>query len=258
MNSAIYEGTVRHRRFSPVAHSFRYRMFYVFLDLAELPSALDGLPGWSARRAAVARFDRRDHLGDAHRPLDEAVRDLVEERSGNRPDGRICLLALPRTLGVCFNPISIFYCYRAGDTLGHIVAEVDNTPWGERHCYVVDTERDNVGRGNVLRFRVPKAFHVSPFHPMDQAYLWRFKEPGRSLVVHMENVEGEQTITDATLVLRRRPLDVRHASGALLRHPAMAVSVVAGIYAQAARLWWKGAPYHPHPSRLVDGGKEAC
>jgi DUF1365 family protein len=108
MNSAIYEGTVRHRRFDPVEHVFRYRVFYAYFDLAELPQALDGLPGWSARRAALARFAREDHLGDPAIPLDEAVRDLVEARCGARPNGPIHLLTLPRTLGVAFNPISIY------------------------------------------------------------------------------------------------------------------------------------------------------
>ena len=257
MNSALYEGVIRHRRFGPVEHGFRYRIFYAYLDLAELPNVLDPIPGWSARRPAPARFDRRDHLGDPEVPLDEAVRSLVEERTGDRPAGRVCLLTLPRTLGVSFNPISVFYCYRADDSLGHIVAEVDNTPWGERHCYVVDANADNFGSDRVLRFRVPKAFHVSPFHPMKQEYVWRFNRPGRSLTVHMQNWEGDAVRTDATLALRRRPLDPRGGVRVLLRHPAMAMSVVAGIYAQAARLWWKGTPYHPHPARLTDEAEGA-
>lgn len=251
MNSAIYEGTVRHRRFAPIQHAFRYRLFYAYLDLSELPRALDPLPGWSATGPAIARFAREDHLGDSAVPLDQAVRDLVEERCGVRPDGSIALLTLPRTFGVTFNPISIYYCYRPNGALGQLVAEVDNTPWGERHCYVVDAERDNFGSGRVLRFRVPKVFHVSPFHSLDQEYEWGFNVPGRSLVVHMQNREAGDVKTDATLVLRRRPLDRRHAVGALVRHPAMAVSVLAGIYGQAARLWWKGAPYHAHPNRLA-------
>ncbi|MGD8318038.1 MAG: DUF1365 domain-containing protein [Myxococcales bacterium] len=251
MNSAIYEGTVRHRRFTPVEHSFRYRLFYAYLDLDELPAALDPLPGWSARGPALARFAREDHLGDPAIPLDEAVRDLVEERCGERPRGPIGLLSLPRTLGVTFNPISVYYCYRRDGSLGHLVAEVDNTPWGERHCYAVDAARDNLGSASILRFRVRKAFHVSPFHPLDQEYEWRFNVPGRSLVIHMHNWESGVVQSDATLVLRRRPLNRRHAVGALVRHPAMAVSVLAGIYGQAARLWWKGAPYHAHPGRFA-------
>ncbi|MEM7434911.1 MAG: DUF1365 domain-containing protein [Myxococcota bacterium] len=257
MKSALYEGTIRHRRFLPVAHTFRYRIFYAFLDLGELPGVLDGLPGWSARRPAIARFDRADHLGDRDVPLDEAVRELVAQRRGVRPTGPIRLLTLPRTLGVSFNPISIYYCYRDDDSLEFIVAQVDNTPWGERHCYVVDVQRDNIGSGNVLRFRVPKALHVSPFHPMEQMYEWRFNMPGPRLVAHMRNWDEGRVCTDATLILERRPLDRTNAGLTLVRHPSMAASTIARIYAQAARLWWKGTPYHPHPDREQPSGVTA-
>ena len=251
MKSAIYEGTVRHRRFSPVSHAFEYRIFYLYLDLGEAPEALDRLPGWSGRGPAIARFARQDHLGNPSISLEEAVRDVVESQCGSRPSGAIRLLALPRTLGVAFNPVSFYYCFQRDGSLSHILAEVDNTPWGERHCYAVDVERDNLGQGRAMRFRVPKAFHVSPFHPMTQEYEWRFTEPGRSLVVHMENLESETVIGDATLTLRRKALTRKNAALALLRHPAMAITVLGGIYAQAAHLWWKGAPYHPHPTRLA-------
>jgi DUF1365 family protein len=251
VNSAIYEGTVRHRRFSPVSNSFEYRIFYAYLDLDEVPEALDRLPGWSGRGPAIARFAREDHLGDPSISLEEAVRDVVESQCGSRPSGAIRLLALPRTLGVAFNPVSFFYCFRRDGSLGHILAEVDNTPWGERHCYAVDVERDDLGEGRAMRFRVPKAFHVSPFHPMTQEYEWRFTGPGRSLVVHMKNLESDAVVGDATLTLRRKALTQKNAAMALVRHPAMAVTVLGGIYAQAARLWWKGAPYHPHPTRLA-------
>lgn len=258
MNSALYEGTVRHRRFAPLEHEFRYRLFYVLLDLDEIPEALDGIPGWSARGVALARFAREDHLGDPEVPLHIAVRDLVEHRTGRRPTGSIRLLTLPRTLGVTFNPISIYYCYRENGSLSHLVTEVDNTPWGERHCYVVDAERDNLGNGEMLGFRVQKSFHVSPFHPLDQSYRWRLNAPGSSLVVHMENWEADRVRSDATLVLQRRPLDRRHGVRTLMRHPAMAMTVLAGIYGQAARLWWKGAPYHAHPSRVAPRTREAA
>ena len=251
MNSALYEGRVRHRRFSPVEHSFEYRIFYAYLDLGELPDALESLPGWSATSPSIARFHRGDHLGDPSVPLDECVRDIVESQCGSRPEGSIRLLTLPRTLGVAFNPVSFFYCFRKDGSLGHILAEVDNTPWGERHCYAVDVSRDNLGTNKSMRFRVPKEFHVSPFHPMTQEYEWRFTRPAGSLVVHMENWEGTRVLGDATLTLRRKPLTRRNAALALVRHPAMAVTVLAGIYSQAARLWWKGAPYHPHPKRLA-------
>jgi hypothetical protein len=86
---------------------------------------------------------------------------------------------------------------------------------------------------------------------MAQEYEWRFTEPGRSLVVHMENRQAGAVIGDATLTLERKPLTQRNAALTLVRHPAMAVSVLGGIYAEAARLWWKGTPYHPHPKHLA-------
>ncbi len=248
MKSALYEGRVRHRRFTPVEHAFEYRIFYVYLDLDELPEALDRLPGWSARRPAIARFSREDHLGDPGIPLDVSIRDLVETQCGTRPSGPVRLLTLPRTLGVAFNPVSFFYCFSRDESLTHIVAEVDNTPWGERHCYAVDVARDNVGVGRAMRFVVPKAFHVSPFYPMSQEYQWRFTKPGGSLVVHMENWEEDSIRGDATLTLRRKELSRANATLALTRHPAMAMTVLGGIYSQAARLWLKGAPYHAHPN----------
>ena len=251
MKSALYEGRVRHRRFTPVAHEFEYRIFYAYLDLDELPESLDRLPGWSARRPAIARFAREDHLGDPSIPLDVSIRDLVKDQCGTRPNGPIRLLTLPRTIGVTFNPVSFFYCFGDDESLTHIVAEVDNTPWGDRHCYAVDVARDDFGAGRAMRFRVPKVFHVSPFHPMDQEYEWRFTKPGSSLVVHMENWEESAVRGDATLTLRRKELGRTNATLALVRHPAMAITVLAGIYAQAARLRLKGAPYHPHPKRLV-------
>lgn len=256
MNSAIYKGSVRHRRFTPVEHAFRYELFYVYLDLDELPEALDGLPGWSARRAAPARFARSDHFGDPDAPLAQSVRALVEERTGTRPDGSIRLLALPRTFGIAFNPVSFYYCHRQDESLSHIVAEVTNTPWGERHCYVVDVERENLGTGRVMRFRVPKTFHVSPFHPIEQEYEWCFTRPERSLLVHMENHEDGELKTDATLALRREPLDAKHAGRALRQQPAVVLSALGSIYKEAARLWWKGAPYHPHPKKLAERAGE--
>ena len=83
--SAVYEGTIRHRRFEPVEHEFGYRLFLMYLDLGELPGVLDRYPLWSARRRAPARFRRGDFMGDPARPLDECVRDAVEAATGSPP-----------------------------------------------------------------------------------------------------------------------------------------------------------------------------
>lgn len=245
--SAIYEGVVRHQRLSPVEHGFDYRVFLLYLDLGELPQAIDYAPLASALHPALAWFRRADHFGDREVSLADAVRDLVEKRSGHRPAGSVRLLTHLRYFGYVFNPVSFYYCFTPDDVLDTVVAEVDNTPWGERHLYVLP-RRDSVEEGS-LRFRFPKAFHVSPFMGMEQVYDWRFSLPGERLRVEMQSEENGQLVFEATLALKRRELTRATVGEALIRYPAMTARVTGAIYWQALRLWWKGAPFFNHPRR---------
>lgn len=255
MNSALYEGFVRHRRHAPVPHAFSYRLYMTWLDLAELPEVFRGRWLWSARRPALSWFRRADHLGDPSLPLDEAVRRLVAERTGVRPGGPIRLLTHLRTLGYVMNPVSFYYCYGPdGGALEAVVAEVSNTPWGERHCYVLDS-RQSLGDERRLRWRFPKAFHVSPFMRMEQLYDWRFSPPGKRLSVHMENEEGGRRLFDATMVLSRRELSGGALASALVRHPWITAKVAGAIYWNAARLRLRGAPFFEHPRRRAAEGR---
>jgi DUF1365 family protein len=248
--SAVYEGTIRHRRFEPVEHEFRYRLFLMYLDLAELPEVLDPYPHFSARGRALARFRREDFMGDPARSLDQCVREAVEEATGGSPSGPVRLLAGLRYFGHSFNPVSFYYCFdHAGERVEAVVAGVQNIPWGERHPYVLARgER----RGSVLSDELEKTFHVSPLMGMDQTYAFRATEPGDRLAVHIESrPRGDEGASgksfDATLSLRRRELSRRTLAGLLVRYPAMSLQVVAKIYAQALRLKLKGARYYPHP-----------
>jgi len=246
--SAAYEGWVRHRRFEPVEHEFRYPLFLMYLDLAELPEVLDPYPFFSARRRALARFRRQDFMGDPARPLDECARSAVASVTGARPTGPVRLLAGLRCFGHSFNPVSFYYCFDPdGRQVDSVVADVRNIPWGEQHPYVLARGEQ---RGTVLGDELEKSFHVSPLMGMDQTYAFRASEPGESIAVHIESRpragEGGKTF-DATLNLRRRPLSRRTLTGLLARYPAMSLQVVAKIYAQSLRLKLKGARYHPHP-----------
>lgn len=247
--SAVYEGWVRHRRFEPVEHSFRYRLFLMYLDLDELPGVLDPYPGWSARRPALARFRREDFMGDPARPAAECARDAVETATGRRPAGPVRLLAGLRYLGHSFNPVSLYYCFdSAGERVEAVVADVRNIPWGERHPYVLARGRRE---GPVLSDELDKALHVSPLMGMDQTYTFRADEPGARLAVHIESRprsgEPAPKSFDATLSLRRRELSRPLMARLLARYPAMSLQVVARIYAQSLRLKLKGARYYPHP-----------
>ncbi len=244
--SFLYEGTLRHRRFSAPRRDFAYSLFMVYLDLGELKSVFEGRWLWSTDAPNVAWFRRADHYGDPALPLDVAIRDLVASRTGTRPLGPIRLLTHLRYFGHCFNPVSFYYCFGVdGCALETIVAEVSNTPWGERHMYVLTAEDD--GGSDEKRYLFKKAFHVSPFFPMDIDYAWRFGDPGERLWAHMESWQEKERVFDATLTLARRPLSGLELARALVLRPAMTVRVVGAIYHQALRLWLRRAPFHRHP-----------
>jgi DUF1365 family protein len=234
---------------APVIHAFRYRMFMLYLDLAELPGLFERHWLWSARRRALARFRREDHFGDPALPLDESIRTLVARETGQRPAGPIRLLTHLRYFGHVFNPVSFYYCFDKDDSrVETIVAEVNNTPWGEQHCYVLP-QRMNAGRNGHGRYFPEKVMHVSPFMEMDVAYDWRFNAPAENLTVHMENSREGRKIFDATLVLSREEISSGSLARALAAYPLMTMKVVAAIHWQALKLWLKGAPVHDHPAK---------
>jgi len=249
MDSAIYEGKVRHRRFHPVENTFEYRIFMMYLDLAELNQAFEKRWFWSVYRRNVAYLRRRDHLGDPAVSIDLAVRRLVRQETGLEPNGPVRMLTHLRYFGHCFNPVSFFYCFdTANQRVETIVAEINNTPWHERHCYVL-TEALNDADDPWKHYQFKKDFHVSPFMDMGLNYDWRFLQPGDKLQIHMQNYENEKKLFDATLSLRRTNLTGTALARVLTRYPAMTLQVVIKIYWQALKLRLKGATFYPHPSK---------
>jgi DUF1365 family protein len=248
VKSCIYRGVVRHRRRSPVEHAFEYPLFMMYLDLGELPELFDSHWLWSARGPAPAWFRRSDYLGSAEVDLAVAVRDEAERLTGHRPAGDIRMLTHLRYFGYVQNPVTFYYCFRpGGDEVDTILAEITNTPWGERHTYALRSHDSSATCGRSHRFE--KSFHVSPFMEMEQRYEWRFSEPGPNLRVHMRNTMGTDKVFDATLALGREEITSASLARALARFPWMTARVVAGIYWQAFVLWAKRVPYQEHPER---------
>lgn len=246
MHSALYHGVVHHARSDETPHAFSYRVFMNWLDLDELDAVFRGRWLWSAKRPALVWFKRADYLGDPTLPLAAAVKELVRERCGFVPAGPVRMLTNLRAFGFVFNPVTFYFAYDAsGERVEAVIAEITNTPWGERHAYAFDA-RDRPASWTV---GFKKDFHVSPFIDMDCDYEWTFSAPGNELTVSMRNLRGGKPMFVASLRAQRVEITGRSLAAALLRFPAQPLRVLGAIYWQAARLWWKGAPFFVHPKK---------
>lgn len=231
-------------------------MFMIYIDLAELDEVFNGNPFWSVGRFNLAYLRRGDHMGDSGIPLDQAVRELVAERTGRFPTGPIRMLTHLRYFGICFNPITFYYCFDQTDT--HIeatVAEVHNTPWLEEHCYVLDPNSDT-GESPWRRYHIKKEFHVSPFMEMGMEYDWRLTDPGAQIRVLIRNMQQDMKFFEASMVLNRRPLTPSALTNVMLHYPAMTLKVILAIYWQALKLRLKGAKFQKHPKKIKPSGHE--
>lgn len=258
LNSRLYQGWVRHRRFSPSGHTLRYPLFMLYLDLDEIETVFSRSRLWSLERFNWASFRRGDYFAPERGDLKQAVIDRICQHCDLSPGdiASVRMLGHVRYLGFVFNPVTVYYAFDADDRLLAIMPEITNTPWRERFQYVLMADDRHGGlaprqhRRRYREYRLKKDFHVSPFLPMDMDYRWVFGEPDQTLRVHLENHRGQSKVFDATLVLDARPIRARTLRNTLIRFPWMTVKVVTGIYWHAFRLWLKGTPFHRHPDKV--------
>ncbi len=245
-HSALYHGEVQHRRFSPRAHAFNYPISLLYLDLAEEQALreLSPLCGVSGKPLSFRHTDYLPDLTGQGISLTEAVRQRCAATLGFAPQGPVRLLTQPRSFGLWFNPLSVFYLFEADQRLGAIVLEVCSTPWRERAYYALACS-DNGHQGG----HVAKAMHVSPFLPRDMHYHMRFSQPVERLGLHIANHpdgQPEHKQFDATLKLSRQPLTRASVHAYLRRYPLNALTTLWRIHWQALRLLIKRIPITDH------------
>ncbi|MDR9828137.1 DUF1365 family protein [Vibrio sp. FNV 38] len=240
LNSKIYVGNVRHRRFTPVTHHINYQLFMPCIDLDELTQLSQDVMVFGTRWWHWARFRRSDYLGQGD--LKQAVQNKVFELTGERVEGRVEAVLHLRYLGLYFSPVNFYYLYDEQNDWQFMLAEVSNTPWNERHYYALPADS---GEGD-KDWQHEKAFHVSPFNPIDQVYQWKIKPIGEHLSVHLE-CHKEGKIFDATMAMTQIPFTSSKLLSLLIRTPIQTIKVMVGIYWQAFKLWRKGTPLYSHP-----------
>jgi uncharacterized protein len=249
--AALYLGWVRHRRFLPKAHAFRYPLFLAWLDIDRMDSVAARTALFSVDCFNVLAFHEADYLpGWQGRTLRERLSADAALAGRLLPEGRIYLLTNLRTLGMGFNPVSYYYAFDAEDRLAMVIAEVTNTPWKERVTYWMDLAEGTRGE-DAVSFEVAKAMHVSPFNPMALRYRWTFTQPRESLTVRMALFEADAFFFDVDLELERRPWSSSELARTLFRFPFMTLQVVLAIHWEALCLWIKRVPVHTHPKKAA-------
>jgi len=249
MESALYVGKLRHRRFSPKDHSFEYPVFMALLDVDQIPELMKLSRFSSYGRWNVMSYFERDHFGDPQKRLRDRIAEDAAKSGVTIPDGRIFLLTHLRYFGYVFNPVSFFYFYDVAGKLRQMMAEVNST-FGERHNYWLTPENEKPAVA-ARRYTSEKRMHVSPFMAMDLEYDWIFTEPGDRLIAHMNTLKAGRRFFDATLQLEKRewsPVEIRRV---LAAYPLMTARVIGAIHWEALKLWIKGVPILTHPTKLA-------
>jgi DUF1365 family protein len=250
--SALYIGSVNHRRFRPVAHHLRYRMFWLLLDLDGVPDLDRSFRCFAHNRFGIFSFHDRDHgAGDGTPPAAWARAELAAH--GLPADGPIQLLAMPRILGYGFNPLSVYFCHGADGGLAAIIYEVHNT-FGERHSYIVAAGK--AAEGSAQRHAGDKQFYVSPFMDMGMRYAFRTEPPDRRLTVAIKGSDADGPLITAALSAERHALTDAALAKVFATHPLLTLKVIVAIHWHALRLWWKGVALRPRPGPPAAGVTE--
>ncbi len=238
--NGLYMGEVVHKRFTPVRHELRYRVFNILIDVDRIEDAAASLRLFSYNRPGLVSLRDRDHGPGDGTPIRDHAWSLIRKAEGGEQVSRIFMFCYPRVLGYVFNPLTVYYGFDAQDRLRMMIYEVNNT-FGGRHSYVVPVSESLVQHAD-------KHFFVSPFNKVEGRYSFHFTVPGEKLALGVALSVGGQPVLKAYVSGTRRPLDDAQLMRCFAHMPFLTLKVIAGIHVEALRLWWKGLKLHRRPA----------
>jgi DUF1365 family protein len=248
--ASLYVGEVMHARLKPMGHRFSYRVMSLLIDLDRLEAADRQSPLFGVNRAALYSFREADHGNRDGSPLRAYAQACAAERGIDLSGGRVLLLCYPRLLGYTFNPLSVYFCYRAGGELALIIYEVRNT-FGEIHPYVLPVQPAEVSAAGVRQSQ-DKLFYVSPFMEMAMRYHFRVVQPREHVKLRILATDRSGPLLAATFNGCRRALNNVELLRAFFGLPLVTLKIVAAIHWEALRLWVKGARLVPRQNAAID------
>jgi len=243
--SAIYRGTVAHRRLRPKQHFLKYRAFWMLFDLDELPALDRSLKRFSHNRLNLFSFHDRDHGDSSGKPLRQWVEGHLGEAGIAADGGPIRLLCLPRILGYVFNPISVYFCYLKSGALNAILYEVNNT-FGQRHTYLIPVAP---GAGRTIAQSCAKRLYVSPFNDMDMSYAFKVQPPEATVTVGVDALDPSGLMITTSMSGKRHDFTDAVMAATFLGHPLLTLKVIVAIHWEALLLWLKGMKIAERPPR---------
>ncbi|PKH07142.1 DUF1365 domain-containing protein [Moritella sp. Urea-trap-13] len=234
-HSGLYQGSVTHRRFSPRKNSFTYQIAMLGLDLDELEDVIDQHWLLGKNWFNPIRFFEKDYLKNDPGTLRQRINNKVAKLGGDWDGSRVLMLAQCRCLGIYFSPINLYYCFEQSGDCKYMLAEVSNTPWNQRHYYLVDMQSSAL---------TPKEFHVSPFMTLDMQYRWRLTTPGQKVKVNIDNIDlNDNKLFAVSMRLDKTKITTIELGKSWITLPFSVIKVLCLIYWQALKLVAKRIPF---------------